>query len=170
FSRESCKLLPPHFQPVIENPQYLNARGGMLLGSALAGLAIENSMLGAAHALANPLTAEYGIAHGQAVGLMLPHVIRFNGVEFGGLYSELLNHLSPKKINDADDQHNTHELAEFIQQLLTTAGLATRLSTLDVDSNILETLAIDASKQWTGGFNPRPVDAETLQSLYQQAY
>ena len=51
----------------------------MQLGAAYAGVAIENSMLGASHALANPLTATYGTSHGQAVGLMLPHVIRFNG-------------------------------------------------------------------------------------------
>ena len=51
----------------------------MLLGAALAGMAIENSMLGAAHAAANPLTAHFSMVHGQAVGLMLPHVLRFNG-------------------------------------------------------------------------------------------
>ena len=50
----------------------------MQLGAAFAGTAIENSMLGAAHSAANPLTAHYGIVHGQAVGLMLPHVMRFN--------------------------------------------------------------------------------------------
>ena len=51
----------------------------MQLGACLAGLAIENSMLGAGHALANPLTAAYGVAHGEAVALMLPHVVRRNG-------------------------------------------------------------------------------------------
>ena len=51
---------------------------GPLLGAALGGMAIENSMLGGAHAAANPVTAHFGLAHGQAVGLMLPHVIRFN--------------------------------------------------------------------------------------------
>ena len=42
---------------------------------------IENSMLGAAHAAANPLTADYDIIHGQAVGVMVPHVIRYNAVQ-----------------------------------------------------------------------------------------
>src|SRR5205814_650484 len=60
------------------NPKDLEARGRMLLGAALAGTAIENSMLGAVHAAANPLTAHYGVVHGEAVGIMLPHVIRFN--------------------------------------------------------------------------------------------
>ncbi len=62
----------------------------MQLGACFAGLAIENSMLGATHGLANPLTAHYGIPHGQAVGLMLPHVIRFNAAEVGSEYRELL--------------------------------------------------------------------------------
>ena len=50
----------------------------MQLGAAFAGTAIENTMLGAAHSAANPLTAHYGMVHGQAVGLMLPGVIAFN--------------------------------------------------------------------------------------------
>ena len=50
----------------------------MLIGAHLAGAAIEASMLGASHACANPLTARYQVVHGVAVGLMLPHVIRFN--------------------------------------------------------------------------------------------
>src|SRR6185503_20132411 len=53
-------------------------RGHMQLGAALAGIAIENSMLGAAHASANPLTARHNVTHGHAVALMLPHVMRFN--------------------------------------------------------------------------------------------
>ncbi len=64
---------------MLDDPDDLEARGGMQLGACFAGLAIENSMLGATHALANPLTTRYGIVHGQAIGLMLPHVIRFNG-------------------------------------------------------------------------------------------
>ncbi len=70
-------------------PIDLEARTGMQLGAAFAGLAIENSMLGATHALANPLTARYGIVHGQAIGLMLPHVIRFNGARVRRVVSRL---------------------------------------------------------------------------------
>ena len=43
----------------LTSPQDLTARGSMLLGASFAGLAIENSMLGAAHALANPLTTHF---------------------------------------------------------------------------------------------------------------
>jgi alcohol dehydrogenase len=57
FSRESFRLLAANFETVFADPDNLPARAGMQLAAAYAGLAIENSMLGASHALANPLTA-----------------------------------------------------------------------------------------------------------------
>src|SRR2546425_101693 len=78
-SHEGFKLTVPNLPRVLRAPDDLEARGRMQLGAAFAGMAIENSMLGAAHSAANPLTAHYGIVHGQAVGMMLPHVVRFNG-------------------------------------------------------------------------------------------
>src|SRR5688500_19112023 len=78
FSREALRLIVDAFPKVLESPSNLRARGRMLLAAAYAGTAIENSMLGAAHAAANPLTAHFNVVHGQAVGLMLPAVIRFN--------------------------------------------------------------------------------------------
>src|SRR5437588_183500 len=81
YSREAFKLCMTSFPEILLNPQDLEARGRMLLGASLSGLAIENSMLGAAHSAANPLTAHYEIVHGQAVGMMLPSVLRFNGAD-----------------------------------------------------------------------------------------
>src|SRR4051812_26778620 len=89
FSREAWRHLAPNLLRVISNPMDLPARGAMQLGACLAGLAIENSMLGAAHALANPLTAKYGIAHGGAIAIMLPHVDRRNGQHVEAWYREL---------------------------------------------------------------------------------
>ena len=170
FSKESWKLLSANFRTVLSEPDHLDARGGMLLGAALAGLAIENSMLGASHALANPLTAHYETPHGQAVGLMLPHVIRFNRAECGPLYAELWNQVQPGNPEQSGDHQPVNDLADYVTQLVSAAGLATRLSTLDVESNKLEQLAEEASRQWTGGFNPRAVNTENLLGLYREAY
>ena len=68
----------------------LAARGAMLLGAHEAGIAIEQSMLGATHACANPLTARYGTTHGIAIAVMLPHVVRWNAEVVGDRYAELL--------------------------------------------------------------------------------
>lgn len=169
FSRESWRLLAGNFARVLENPQDIDARGSMLLGASFAGLAIENSMLGAAHALANPLTTTFDVPHGQAVGVMLPHVIRFNAGAVEKQYHDLLHESQngsplPKLEGGVDG------LADFISRLLGQAGLATRLRPLGVDPLKLPQLAVQATKQWTATFNPREASEEDFLSMYQQAY
>ena len=167
FSRESFRLLIKNFKSVFLDPDHLEARAGMQLGAAFGGLAIENSMLGASHALANPLTAAYGIAHGQAVGVMLPHVVRFNGIEFDHWYEELI--ACVPRANQWQGETAAERLAGCLTQLVETAGLKVRLSDLSVDSERLDELSQAASQQWTGNFNPRPVGASELLRIYHSA-
>ena len=152
------------------NPQpstLLAARGAMLLGSHLAGAAIENSMLGATHALANPLTAHYGITHGLAVGLMLPHVVRFNASVVGSLYGKLAEDIA---LCEADDPHAGDYLAARVTSLVAASGSPICLATCGVDRTLLPQLAVEAAKQWTGTFNPREVDEASLLELYEAAF
>jgi alcohol dehydrogenase len=155
YSRQSFRFIMRSFERVLKNPNDLEARGLMQLGAAFAGMAIENSMLGAAHSCANPLTAEYGIVHGQAVGLMLPHVIRFNS----GL-PEIAAHY--RTYFDGD-------LPARATALLEAAGLKTRLSELGVDPAKIPTLAQGAAKQWTATFNPRDITEADFVKLYEAA-
>jgi alcohol dehydrogenase len=169
FSREAWLLLGGNFAHVIADSSDLVARSGMQLGASFAGLAIENSMLGAAHALANPLTTKYGIVHGQAVGMMLPHVIRFNGEEFGNWYFELLECTAGGNGFPAP-QSGYRGLADFVADLVSQAGLIGTLREFDVPQDTLELLAAEAAQQWTAEFNPRRVAAEELLGLYKAAY
>jgi alcohol dehydrogenase len=168
FSREAWQLLDANFPRVIQSPDDLVARGEMQLGACFAGLAIENSMLGATHALANPLTSHYDIAHGQAIGVMLPYVIEFNGVEYGDWYQELMEAVAGRN-GYTTPRRAAEALADHITRLVEQAGLATRLSQLGVEAEKLPLLAADAAKQWTGTFNPRTVGEEELLELYRQA-
>jgi alcohol dehydrogenase len=169
FSREAWLLLADNFQRVLDDPADLAARGGMQLGACFAGLAIENSMLGAAHALANPLTTTYGIPHGHAVGLALPHVIRFNGAEVGAWYRDLLECTAGSN-GYPSPESGVDGLADFVSALAKRAGLAGRLSECGVKHERLAELAAEAARQWTGGFNPRKVGEPELLSLYEAAY
>ena len=154
FSREAWRLLEDGFEVVITDPTNPEAQSQMLLGSHFAGIAIENSMLGAAHACANPLTAKYGITHGVAVGLMLPHVIEFNTQSVGEYYRELC----------------PSSLHERICELKATAQLPNRLRDFEIGEGDLPKLAEEAANQWTGTFNPRPVGETELLQLYESAY
>ena len=165
FSWRAWALLTAHLPRVFGDPTDLTSRGGVQLGASLAGLAIENSMLGIAHSLANPLTATYDIPHGQAVSVMLPWVVRFNAKVAGQSYEELSAVLPHDEGRDGAER-----LASWLEQLLERAGLETKLSALGVDSSRFAELAEAAEQQWTRGFNPRSSTREELFHLYQQAF
>ena len=163
YSRRSFGMLAQGFSRVLEQPNNLEARSFMQLGSCLAGMAIETSMLGAAHATANPLTAHHGITHGQAVGLMLPAVVRMNGAEHASWYAELVREVDPGiRTEEAPER-----LAEMLTQWLREANLATSLEELSVPPEGIDQFTEDALKQWTGTFNPVPLDAKRVKALYQ---
>ena len=160
FARQAWRLLAPHYEAAVANSQ--NNADAMLLGAHLAGTAIENSMLGAAHATANPLTAHYPLTHGRAVALMLPHVIRLNGKVVDDLYGELC----------ADIQLNGSALAlaAHLEELCAMAGLPRRLADCQVAASDLPAMAQEAAGQWTGTFNPLPLQEADFLRLYEAAF
>src|SRR5947209_2820424 len=166
FAREAWMMLEENFETVLRNPADLDARGSMQMGAFLAGTAIENSMLGACHACANPLTAHYGITHGVAIGMLLPHVVRFNAPVVGALYSELVHQAG---LTNGDHLTAAEALARRIEELVQVAALPTRLSSAGVSQSILPLLAEEAAQQWTSQFNPRPVTESDLLQLYEAA-
>jgi alcohol dehydrogenase len=155
FSKAAWQLLNSSFERSLHDPTDAQARQDMLLGAHLAGCAIENSMLGAAHAAANPLTAHFGILHGHAVGAMLPHVIRFNSEN------------GQQPYNDLDP--NPQALASRIHHLLQAAAIRARLSDMTVTPDRIPAMAEMAAKQWTAQFNPREMSVEDFSRLYESA-
>jgi alcohol dehydrogenase len=157
LAREAWRLLEANLELVLDAPEDEAARAAMLLGSHLAGAAVEHSMLGAAHACANPLTARFQVTHGVAVSLMLPHVMRYNEAKVGNLYNDLSG--------GADGS-----LRERVGALRAAAGLPATLRECSIPRACLPELADDASSQWTAVFNPRPVTARDLLELYEAAF
>jgi alcohol dehydrogenase len=122
-------------------------------------------MLGATHACANPLTARYGTAHGVAIALLLPHVVRWNAPAAGERYAELLALSGRAPGRDASET-----LASHLSELARRGGLPQGLGSAGVPRQDLPALAEDAAQQWTGRFNPRPFDATGALELYQAAF
>jgi alcohol dehydrogenase len=163
FARDAWHRLDRDYERVLSTPHDVRARGAMLLGAHQAGIAIEQSMLGAAHACANPLTARYGTTHGVAIAVMLPHVVRWNAEHVGSRYAELLR-------TDGDPMAAAEQLARRLEELRCAAELPATLRELGVPRENFAALAADAATQWTGTCNPRPFDAASAHDLYERAY
>jgi alcohol dehydrogenase len=170
YSHRAFQLLVPALPRVMSDPWDIEARGRMLLGAALSGLAIENSMLGAAHSAANPLTAHHDVPHGEAVGLLLPSVIRFNAREplAQAAYAELASAPEIACVNDGLEAA-VEALVARVESLLNCAGLPRSLAECGVRSSHVAELSGEAARQWTAQFNPRPVGVDEFRELYQAA-
>jgi alcohol dehydrogenase class IV len=165
FSHEAWRLLTAAYERVLAHPTDREARASMQIGSFFAGMAIEQSMLGAAHACANPLTARYNVTHGLALAILLPHVVRWNAAAAGDRYSALIG--SPRR--RANDQSAAAAVAERLDDLVMAAGMPRRLADTGVEEAALPNLAAQAAQQWTGTFNPRPFDAAGALEIYSSA-
>ena len=181
FASEGFARLLRGFDAVVEaqrknGPSAVSARseaeetelwGEMLLGAHFSGAAIEASMLGAAHGLANPLTARYDITHGVAVAVMLDHVVRFNGgapdVRYGDLARLAFGGAAANGLA-------SERLAELWVGLRRGAGVAGRLRDLGVREEDLDLLSAQATEQWTSQFNPRSAAASDMLALYRAAF
>lgn len=170
YSREAFRLCEGALERVLSNPDDIEARGRMLLGAAFAGLAIENSMLGAAHSAANPLTAHFGVVHGAAVGLMLPHVVRFNAGEPAAkaAYADLAASAGLHGPG-ADADTAVESLVRRLEQLAKAAEIPRTLSEAGVDPSAIPVMATEAARQWTATFNPRAITAADFEALYRAA-
>lgn len=162
FSREAFRLCFEALPVVLANPADLDARGRMLLGAAYAGTAIENSMLGCAHSAANPLTAHFGVIHGQAVGRLIPGVLRRNLAEPAAA-AEYLALAKMVGLSSVD------ALQERLLEVLELAGLGAGLRALGVTEALVPTMAREAAAQWTASFNPMAFTVEDFESLYREA-
>jgi len=165
FSQQAWKLLTGAYERVLLQPADADARAAMMIGSHLAGMAIEQSMLGAAHACANPLTAHFNLSHGLALAILLPHVVRWNGTVAKDGYAALLG--GPRRRMRDEDPAET--LARRLEDLAITGNLGVTLSEAGVDADAIPDLARLAAEQWTGTFNPRSFNAAGAAEIYRAA-
>ena len=171
LATQSLSLLGANIELAVKDGANITARGAMLLGSMLAGMAFANSPVAAVHALAYPIGGTFHVPHGLSNALVLPHVLRFNASEAAPDYAEL----APLIFPDIDTARNSQEVcAEFIERLATlsaTVGLPQKLREVGITRGDLPSIASDAMKQIRLLVNnPRKVTEQDALAIYQAAW
>ncbi|MBT4693161.1 MAG: iron-containing alcohol dehydrogenase [Planctomycetaceae bacterium] len=171
LATESLKLLGANIELAVTDGTNIKARGAMLLGSMLAGMAFANSPVAAVHALAYPIGGTFHVPHGLSNALVLPHVLRFNAPEAAQEYAELAPFVFP----DIDTTQNSQEVcAEFIERLAVlsaTVGLQQKLREVSITRDDLPSMARDAMKQTRLLVNnPRKITEQDALAIYQAAW
>ncbi|MEE2777087.1 MAG: iron-containing alcohol dehydrogenase [Acidobacteriota bacterium] len=159
LAHEGWRLMDSAFPEILSGDAHDSVWADMLWGAHLAGSAIELSMLGAAHACANPLTAMFDVVHGRAIGLVLPTVVRLNATVCDCQYGDLLG----------VDGVGAEKLARRLEELRQLGGLPTRLNEVGVAATDVPELARQAMEQWTLRHNPLDLDVTEVETLYRSA-
>jgi alcohol dehydrogenase len=166
---EAVQIIYTTLPRVIEQPDHLENRSKMLIASNLAGMAFSLSYLGLAHSMANPLTRVAGVAHGMAVGLMLPYVILFNEPvahkDYARIASRIFGSQSP-----SDPKEATLKMASSLKRFLASLDFPENLKRAGVPEDRLEEMAEEAIRQATVRSNPREATLEDVKALYRCAY
>ena len=69
----------------------------------------------------------------------------------------------------ANDPQAPQRLAELLREMTRRTGMPTTLDECGVEAGLISTMAQEAAEQWTGKFNPRPIEASQFEELYQCA-
>lgn len=164
LAQQALSLLSTNLPVVMKDGKDVAARGAMLLGSCLAGMAFANAPVAAVHALAYPLGGRYHVPHGLSNALMLLPVLRFNLRAAAPLYAALAPSVG------AEAQTAEGFLAA-IERLVAVCDMPKRLHELQVTRESLPQLAADAMQQQRLLIN-NPVElteADALR-LYEEAF
>ena len=161
LSHRAFALLSRAFPRVASSEAAPSDWEDMQRGAFLAGAAIERSMLGAAHACANPLTRHFDVAHGRALAIILPWTVRWNERPAEIPYGDLL-----RAADIPPGERPAQTLASLLEDWIKVANLPRNLSQERVSTEDLQSLAVEAAEEWTGRFNPRPFDAAGALAVY----
>ncbi len=168
---EALKLLGANIEKAVFSGDDMNARGAMLMGSMLAGMAFANSPVAAVHALAYPVGGMFHVPHGLSNALVLPAVLRFNAPEAASHYAELAPHLFPDIPVDTGVQEICAQFIDRLAALSERLGLETKLRQVGVSQDDLPVMATEAMKQTRLLVNnPREVGESDALSIYKASW
>ena len=167
---EALKQLGANIETAVFEPNNEDARGAMLLGSMLAGMAFANSPVAAVHALAYPIGSSFHVPHGLSNALVLPHVLRFNAAVAAETYAELAPYVFPELAAIDDLPIRANAFADELGHLSNKLGLQSTLREVGITAADLPKMAKDAMKQTRLLVNnPREVTEADALAIYEAA-
>ncbi|MGE0799134.1 MAG: iron-containing alcohol dehydrogenase family protein [Lautropia sp.] len=148
-------------------PDDAEVRGEIQQAWLLAGLSIANARVALHHAICHGLGARFGVSHGAANAIMLPHVMRFNC----GSAQEPLARVARALGSALDDEAAAAaDSAGQVERIQAALGVPRRLRDVGVPADQLAALAADTMHERAAHFNPRPVTRDDVLALLRAAW
>jgi alcohol dehydrogenase class IV len=162
----ALRLIRDNLERAVAEPSDDEARGNMLVAASLA-ITIS---LGSTHSMSHPCGAQFGVPHGVANAINLPHVIRFNaggGADIAARYRDINEVLGVEA--GGSDEAIGDALASHVEEMAARMGLPTRLSQVGVPESGIPDLVEGAMGDGLTLLNPREPSEEDYTALFKAA-
>lgn len=166
----AVRIITNYLPKVMKNPGDVDARGYLLIASTMAGMSFINAFTGGVHATAHALGALYGIPHGLANSIMLPHVMTFNLEEKPERFVLIADAMGESVDGMTPDQA-ARSAVQAVKDLQKSVGLTQTLKDFGVpdDREALEPLIDLAMGDSQLPYNPRDLEEDDVYHLYLKA-
>lgn len=168
LAREAIRKISSNLRQAVFGGDSLNARDNMLMGSLLAGLAFNNTRLGNCHALSHPVSAMYGVPHGVANSILIPHVMEFNSYAVPELFSDIAEDMG-ENLDGLTLMEKSKAAVDAVKKLSKDIDIPEDFSEYGVDENNIERMTEDALLSGNIAVNPRLTKYEDVKKLYIQS-
>ena len=142
----------------------------MALGQYIAGMGFSNVGLGLVHGMAHPLGAFYGVPHGVANAVLLPHLMAYNADYTGEKYRDIAKAMGVRNTEAMTLAQARKSAVDAVFKLNKKVGIPEKLRELGVKQEDIPTLAESAFADVCTGGNPRDTNIEEIKALYEAIY
>ena len=161
------------------------AREKMHNAATIAGMAFANAFLGMNHSLAHKIGGEFHVPHGRTNGILLPHVIRYNGtvptklnvwpkIEYykaDEKYCELAKLIG---LNPKTTEEGVEMFADAVERLLVEVNLAYNFESQGISREAWEEakhrIAMNAYEDQCTPANPRMPMIKDMEEILEKTY
>ena len=168
FHINAMALIYKNLEKAANEKDYL-AVEKMAYAQYIAGMGFSNVGLGIVHSMAHSLGAFFDTPHGLANAILLPHVMRFNGVVCPELFRNMANAFG-LQVEGLRDKEVIEAVVEAIRDLSKKLGIPQHLRDVGIPEEMLSSLAEQAINDACTPGNPRDVTVEDLINIYKEAY
>ena len=158
---EGLALIARWLPVAVREPDNMVARGGMLVGSCLAGIAFLKG-LGLVHAISHMVGAEYDTQHGLTNAIVLPVVLRYN---LPGEEAKVTRMAQAMGLGDATPELFIAEIERRLDEIDIPRGLSQIGVPLDCAERISHKALLDSA----AATNPKAADAAAVRKLIETA-
>lgn len=167
LAREAICKISSNLRQAVYNGE-MKYRDEMLMGSLLAGLAFNNTRLGNCHALSHPVSAIYGVPHGVANAILIPHVMQFNIKSAPELFADIAEDMG-EKLDGLTLLEKAQKSVDAVRKLARDIGIPEDFSSFGVEHSQIDKMTKDALLSGNIAVNPRITKYDDVVGLYKQS-